>query len=176
VERVAHCKVKGLSAMSCAKTAELVNLPFWLWTPVGQRKHKFNRIHQVAIMCPPMWAHWRHLANTAEPSVCGSDAVLCKITLTTCFILFAFSALTLLVCHQEDHLACKKLDDEVLIIIITYRTSVHIGNSAILKLVDIFCYLHDVLNVDGDADAAVRNGINLDNLYLCLPITMCHLL
>jgi len=32
-----------------------------------------------------MWAHWRHLANTIEPSVCGGDAVLCQITLTTCF-------------------------------------------------------------------------------------------
>jgi len=28
-------------------------------------------------------AHWRHLANTIEPSVCGGDAVLCQITLTT---------------------------------------------------------------------------------------------
>jgi len=31
-----------------------------------------------------MGAHWRHLANTAEPSVCGGDAALCPITLTTC--------------------------------------------------------------------------------------------
>jgi len=30
-----------------------------------------------------MWAaHWRHLANTTEPSVCGGDAALCQITLT----------------------------------------------------------------------------------------------
>jgi len=29
-------------------------------------------------------AHWRHLANTTEPSMCGGDAVLCQITLTTC--------------------------------------------------------------------------------------------
>jgi len=39
---------------------------------------------QVAPMCPPMWAHWRHLANTTEQSVCDGDAVLCQITLTTC--------------------------------------------------------------------------------------------
>jgi len=32
-----------------------------------------------------MGAHWRHLANTIEPSVCGGDAVLCHITLTTCY-------------------------------------------------------------------------------------------
>jgi len=30
-------------------------------------------------------AHWRHLANTTEPSMCISDAALCQITLTTCY-------------------------------------------------------------------------------------------
>jgi len=30
-------------------------------------------------------AHWRHLANTTEPSMCGGDAALCQITLTTCY-------------------------------------------------------------------------------------------
>jgi len=30
-------------------------------------------------------AHSRNLANTIEPSECGSDAALCHITLTTCF-------------------------------------------------------------------------------------------
>ena len=29
--------------------------------------------------------HCRHLANTTEPSMCGGDAALCQITLTTCF-------------------------------------------------------------------------------------------
>jgi len=28
-------------------------------------------------------AHWRHLKNMTEPSMCGSDAALCQITLTT---------------------------------------------------------------------------------------------
>jgi len=32
-----------------------------------------------------MGAHWRNLANTNEPSVCGGDAALCQITLTTCY-------------------------------------------------------------------------------------------
>jgi len=27
---------------------------------------RFNRVRQVATMCPPMRAHWRHLANTIE--------------------------------------------------------------------------------------------------------------
>jgi len=29
--------------------------------------------------------HWRHPANTTESSVCGSDAALCQITLTTVY-------------------------------------------------------------------------------------------
>jgi len=33
--------------MSCAKMAEPIALLFGLWTWVGPRKHKFNRIHQV---------------------------------------------------------------------------------------------------------------------------------
>ena len=69
--------------MSCAETAEPIDLQFGLWTRVGRRKHKFNHIRQVAPMYPPMWIHWRHLANTTESSVCGGDAVLCQITLTT---------------------------------------------------------------------------------------------
>jgi len=71
--------------MSCAKTAEPIDLSFGLWTRVGRRKHKFNRIRnrQVAPMCPRGKAHWRHLANTIEPTVYGGDAALCQITLTT---------------------------------------------------------------------------------------------
>jgi len=30
-------------------------------------------------------AHWHHLKNTTEPSMCGGDAALCQITLTTCY-------------------------------------------------------------------------------------------
>jgi len=30
--------------MSCAKTAEPINLLFGLWTRVGRRKHEFSRI------------------------------------------------------------------------------------------------------------------------------------
>jgi len=73
--------------VSCyGEAAEPIDLPFVLCTTtrVGRRKHKFNRIRQVAPMCPHGRAHWPHLANTIEPSVCGSDAFLCQITLTTC--------------------------------------------------------------------------------------------
>jgi len=34
--------------------AELIDLLFGLWCGVGCRKHKFNRIRQVAPMCPPV--------------------------------------------------------------------------------------------------------------------------
>jgi len=46
----------------------------------------------------------------------------------------------------------------------TGRTSVDIGVSANLEVVDKFCYLGDMLSVDGDADAAmearIRTGWN----------------
>jgi len=55
-------------------------------------------------------------------------------------------------------------------------TSVDIADGTSLELVDKFCYLGDMLSIDGDADAAVeaeyeRDGINVDNVCLCLPIT-----
>jgi len=31
-------------------------------------------------------AHWRHLANTTEPSLCSGDTALCQITLSTIII------------------------------------------------------------------------------------------
>ena len=70
--------------MCCAKTSEPVDLPFGLWTRLGQRKHKFNLIHHVALMCPHGRTHCRHLANTVVPSICCGNAALCQITLTTC--------------------------------------------------------------------------------------------
>ena len=41
------------------------------------------------------------------------------------------------------------------------RTSVDIGASAKLELVDKICYQGDVLSVDGDADAAVEARIRI---------------
>jgi len=49
--------------------------------------------------------------------MCGGNTTFCQITLTNCFncpIVTAFSALTLLFECQKEHLACKKLSDEVL--------------------------------------------------------------
>jgi len=43
----------------------------------------------------------------------------------------------------------------------TGRTSVDIGVNANLELVDKSCYLGDMLSVNGDADAAVENKIQI---------------
>jgi len=40
-----HCKVYGFSAVSCAKTAELIDMPFGVWTQVSPRKHVFDIVH-----------------------------------------------------------------------------------------------------------------------------------
>jgi len=44
-------------------------------------------------------------------------------------------------------------------VISTGHTSVYIGASANLEVVDKFCYLGDMWSVDGDADAAVEARI-----------------
>jgi len=46
------------------KTAKPIDLPFGLYTWVGQRKHKFNRICQVAPMCTSsiVFARWHQCA------------------------------------------------------------------------------------------------------------------
>ena len=45
---VAHCKVQGYSALSCAKTAEPIKMSFGIWTRAGTRKHVTGR--QISVM------------------------------------------------------------------------------------------------------------------------------
>jgi len=54
----------------------------------------------------------------------------------------------------------------------TGYTSVHIGASANLELVDKFCYLGDMLSVDGDADASLeaRIGIGWNKFRQLVPL------
>jgi len=64
-------------------------------------------------------------------------------------------------------------------VVSTGHTSVNIGASANLEVVDKFCYLGYMLSVDGDADAAVEariklDGINSSTWYHCLPIGIYH--
>jgi len=49
----------------------------------------------------------------------------------------------------------------VILVTCTGCISVDIGVNANLELVDKFCYLGDMLSVDGDADAAVENRIRI---------------
>ena len=58
-------------------------------------------------------------------------------------------------------------------------TSVDIGVNANLDLMDTFCYSGDMLSVDGDADAAVGNRIQIGwnkfrQLVALLPIRIYH--
>ena len=62
--------------MRYATTAEPIDFPFGLWTPVGRGKLEFNHIRQVAPMCPNRRAHWRNLANMTEPSICCGNALM----------------------------------------------------------------------------------------------------
>jgi len=41
------------------------------------------------------------------------------------------------------------------------HTSVDMGINANLELMDKFCYIGDILGVDGDADAAVETGLRI---------------
>jgi len=52
-------------------------------------------------------AHWHHLANMTEPSMCGGDAAFLSITLTTC--LFCVELLVLKSRQTNDIQPIKKL-------------------------------------------------------------------
>ena len=54
-----------------AKTTEPIDIPFGLWTRVVPRTHASHG-----------HTHWRHLANTIEPSMRRRYGLLCQITLT----------------------------------------------------------------------------------------------
>jgi len=71
-ERGGHCKVYGFYAVSCAETAEPIEMSFGMWTCVGPRNSTLYGS-----------AHWCHLANMTGTSVCGGDAASCQINLTT---------------------------------------------------------------------------------------------
>jgi len=58
----AYCKVQRHSAVSCAKTAEPIEMPFGIWIWVGPRKH---------------------VLVGDKPFLCGGNAVFCQITLST---------------------------------------------------------------------------------------------
>jgi len=63
----------NFDGVSCAETAEPIEMPFGVWTRMRPRKHVLNGVER-----------WRHLTNTIQPSMCGGDAAFCQITLSTC--------------------------------------------------------------------------------------------
>jgi len=52
--------------------AEPIEMPFGICTWVGQSKHVLGG------------AHWGHLPNTTEPSMCSGNVACCQIILTPC--------------------------------------------------------------------------------------------
>jgi len=59
--------------VTCANKADPIEMLFEVWIPVDPVNHVLDG-----------GAHWRHLVNnTIEPSVCGRDAALSEIILTT---------------------------------------------------------------------------------------------
>jgi len=61
------------------------------WGQAMQWRHSWflgteGRCHGNLFLAFYVWGkHWRHLANTTEPSMCGGDEALYQITLTTCY-------------------------------------------------------------------------------------------
>ena len=64
---MAHCKVYGLSAVSCKKMAVPIEIQFGMLNWVCPGNHVIDRSAHCIGRC----------ANTIEPSMCGSDAGLC---------------------------------------------------------------------------------------------------
>ena len=58
----------SVTVVSPVKTAEPIEIPFGLWTPVGPRKH--------VLVGDVGGAHWRNLANATEPSMCACVAAV----------------------------------------------------------------------------------------------------
>jgi len=66
---VGLCLSVGLFFVTFVTFAEPIEMPFGTWTRQNPRKHVSDG-----------GAHWRHLANTTEPPMCGADAACCQIT------------------------------------------------------------------------------------------------
>ena len=66
--------VRRQSAVSCAKMADLIEIPSRLWTRVGPKKH-----------CIRWGAHWRHLTNTTNLQCAVAMRSFYRIILTICY-------------------------------------------------------------------------------------------
>jgi len=80
------------TAVCCAKMAEPIDL-----------LHRRPKEAQVQLYLPgctnvPSWAHWCHLANMNELSICGGNAAWCQVTLTACYYYCYYIGLYQVVC------------------------------------------------------------------------------
>jgi len=67
----------SITSVSPAKTAEPIEMPFGLRTRLDPTKHVLD-VGKVE--------RWHNLANTIKPFMCGGDAAVWLITLTTCVL------------------------------------------------------------------------------------------
>jgi len=76
--------------MSCAKAAELIEMPFEIWTLVFTRKDVLGgdacRLAQSGY--------------STEPSICGSYAACFEITLTTCLPFLCLDLVSSVLCQE----------------------------------------------------------------------------
>jgi len=91
-DRVAWSVGLSVTLVSPAKTAEPIEIQFGLSARMGPRNRVLDGsllqvlrdVTMATVFVFYIWGiHWRHMANTTEPSVCGGDAALFQITLTT---------------------------------------------------------------------------------------------
>jgi len=82
-ERVAWSVCLSVTAASCAKTAEPIDMPFGLRTWVGPRNNVglLDGV-QIPHRRGQFWGKRAHCIQ-GMPSMCGGDAAFCQITLTT---------------------------------------------------------------------------------------------
>jgi len=80
----AAVKYRDFLPVSCAKTAEPMEMPLWKWIWVGPRKHVLDGD-----------AHWRHIwrIRLNRPAAMHS---FCQITFTTCYYFTDSAALSAL--------------------------------------------------------------------------------
>jgi len=79
-------------AMSCAKMAEPIEIPFGLWTRVGPRQPVLGAVHTGATWRIPLK---RPCAAAMRPS--------CQIALITCLSFFLVAAFAYTLSHSNDY-------------------------------------------------------------------------
>jgi len=92
---------QSVMIVSPARTAEPIEMLFWLWTWLGPRKHVLDGS-----------ARWHHLVNMIEPSMYGSKAALCHI-FDHLLLLFGRFACTTYIhaacCFQPSSVVCRSV-------------------------------------------------------------------